>query len=175
MAMALPLAHMVAHVSDLGYDYETGAQLLALMLATAGVSAFFGVGFFGKTVWRPENNFYFFGCPRFVFIRTHFRGSSLDDLPCRNILRLGLRWSSSLLPCNSERVLAGLPGRRRTALVILCASGRMALGSWIGGALYDVTGSYSLAFIIGVGFNIFNLVIIGHLIHRNTRQKKAVL
>ena len=55
-------------------------------------------------------------------------------------------------------------------MVILCASGGMALGSWIGGALYDVTGSYSLAFIIGVGFNISNLVIIGHLIHRNTRQ-----
>ncbi|GIR55358.1 MAG: hypothetical protein CM15mP62_28290 [Rhodospirillaceae bacterium] len=111
VAMALPLAHMVAHVSDLGYDYETGAQLLALMLATAGISAFLELVFW-QTVWRPENNFYFFGYPRFVFIRTHFRGSSLDDLPCRNILRLGLRWSSSLLPRNSERVLAGLPGRQ---------------------------------------------------------------
>ena len=81
-----------------------------------------------------------------------------------------------VLPCYPVIVREFLPASqvgRRTALVIVCASGGMALGSWLGGALYDTTGSYSLAFTIGVGFNIFNLFIIGYLIHRNSSRKDA--
>ena len=175
VAMALPLAHMVAHVSDLGYDYETGAQLLALMLATAGVSAFFGVGFFGKLYGGLKTIFIFSGVQGLFLFALIFA----DHLWMIYLVAIffGLGYGG-VLPCYPVIVREFLPASqvgRRTALVILCASGGMALGSWIGGALYDVTGSYSLAFIIGVGFNIFNLVIIGHLIHRNTRQKKAVL
>jgi len=173
VAMALPLAHMVAHVSDLGYDYETGAQLLALMLATAGVSAFFGVGFFGRR----------YGGLKTIFIFSAIQGLFLFALIFADQLWMiylvaiffGLGYGG-VLPCYPVIVREFLPASqagRRTALVILCASGGMALGSWIGGASYDLTTSYSPAFIIGVSFNIFNLMIIGYLIYRNTRQKKA--
>ena len=47
VAMSLPLAHLVAHMSDIGYGAAHGAQLISLMLMAAGVSSFFGVGYLG--------------------------------------------------------------------------------------------------------------------------------
>lgn len=39
----------------------------------------------------------------------------------------------------------------------------MALGGWLGGAIFDVTGSYSYAFLTGVGFNLMNLGLIAFI------------
>ena len=57
--------------------------------------------------------------------------------------------------------------------MILCAGGGMALGAWLGGVIYDETGSYNLAFLIGVVFNLGNLAIIASLILR-TRIRHAL-
>ena len=35
----------------------------------------------------------------------------------------------------------------------------MALGGWMSGALYDVTGSYAAAFVNGIIWNVLNLAI----------------
>ena len=171
--MALPLAHMVAHVSDLGYDYATGARLLSLMLATAGISAFFGVGFLGRRYGGLKTIFIFLAIQGFFLFALIFA----DDIWMIYVVAIffGIGYGG-VLPCYPVIVREFLPASqvgRRTALVIVCASGGMALGSWLGGALYDTTGSYSLAFTIGVGFNIFNLFIIGYLIHRNSSRKNA--
>ncbi|MDE0781225.1 MAG: MFS transporter, partial [Alphaproteobacteria bacterium] len=45
VAMSLPLAHIVSHVSDLGYDPARGAETMSLMLACSALASFFGVGF----------------------------------------------------------------------------------------------------------------------------------
>ncbi|MBH66937.1 MAG: MFS transporter [Rhodospirillaceae bacterium] len=166
VAMALPLAHLIAHVSDLGYDYSVGAQLLSLMLAAAGVTAFFGVGFLGRR----------YGGLRTIFIFSSIQATFLaalifvDNLFAIYLVAIcfGVGYGG-VLPCYPVIVREYLPVAevgRRTAVVILCAGGGMALGSWLGGELFDATGSYTLAFAIGVGFNLFNLLIIGNLISR---------
>lgn len=43
--MSMPLAHIVAHATDLGYPASRGAELLAVILLSASVSSFLGVGF----------------------------------------------------------------------------------------------------------------------------------
>jgi hypothetical protein len=45
--MSVPLAHIVSHVSDLGFDPSRGAEVLSLMLACSAIASFFGVGFLG--------------------------------------------------------------------------------------------------------------------------------
>ena len=45
----------------------------------------------------------------------------------------------------------------------------MALGGWLGGLIFDLVGSYRIAFLIGVGFNVMNLVLIGTLLWRQGR------
>ena len=77
-----------------------------------------------------------------------------------------------ILPCYPIIVREYLPAPevgRRTGIVILCAGGGMALGAWLGGAIFDVTGSYQMAFLIGAGFNLANLAIVASLILRTGR------
>jgi predicted MFS family arabinose efflux permease len=55
-------------------------------------------------------------------------------------------------------------------VVVFCGGAGMALGGWMGGVVFDATGGYTMAFWIGVGFNLFNLIIVGNLISRNKNQ-----
>jgi cyanate permease len=42
----------------------------------------------------------------------------------------------------------------------------MALGGWLSGLIFDLTGSYSEAFLNGLGFNAVNLTIVLWLLSR---------
>ena len=42
----------------------------------------------------------------------------------------------------------------------------MALGGWMGGAIYDLTGSYAQAFLAGAAFNVVNLMLAAFLLLR---------
>lgn len=50
----------------------------------------------------------------------------------------------------------------------------MALGGWMSGWIFDVTGSYQAAFINGMGWNALNLSIVGWLYWRVRRQGVVV-
>ena len=54
----------------------------------------------------------------------------------------------------------------RIGLALFFTIGGMALGGWIAGVLYDLTGSYTASFINAIAFNIFNLVIAQALLRR---------
>jgi cyanate permease len=45
----------------------------------------------------------------------------------------------------------------------------MALGGWLSGRIFDVTGSYSAAFINGIAWNLVNVVIVIWLFQRSRR------
>ncbi len=42
----------------------------------------------------------------------------------------------------------------------------MALGGWMSGAVFDLTGSYRAAFLNGIAWNALNLSIVLFLLHR---------
>jgi MFS family permease len=52
----------------------------------------------------------------------------------------------------------------RVGFVIMLTVLGMALGGWMTGWIYDLSGSYQLAFINGIGWNMLNIVIIGWLL-----------
>ena len=56
VAMSLPLAHLLSHVSDLGYQPARGAEVLSLTLTGASISSFFGVGYLGKKLGAAPAN-----------------------------------------------------------------------------------------------------------------------
>jgi cyanate permease len=45
----------------------------------------------------------------------------------------------------------------------------MAIGGWMSGWIYDLTGSYAAAFLNGIAWNLLNLAAIG-LLFRQTRR-----
>ena len=170
VAMSLPLAHLVAHMSDIGFGSGHGARLISLMLMAAGFSSFFGVGFLGDKFGGLQALFIF------SIIQALFLGllSVVDSLFAiyASAILFGIGYGG-ILPCYPLIVREYLPAEqagRRTAVVVFCGGAGMALGGWMGGVVFDATGGYAMAFWIGVGFNLFNLIIVGNLISRNKNK-----
>ena len=164
VGMSLPLAHIVSHVSDLGYDPARGAETLSLMLACSALASFFGVGFLGGRFGGLRAIFVFSSGQALLLTALAF----VESLPGLYIAAalFGLGYGG-ILPCYPVIVREYLPAPevgRRTGVVILFAGTGMALGSWLGGYVFDHTGSYDMAFLIGAAFNLANLAIIGSLI-----------
>jgi MFS family permease len=166
VSMSLPLAHVVSHVSDIGYSPARGAETLSLMLASSAVSSFFGVGFLGGR-FGGLRALFVFSSAQALFLTVLAFVDSLTAVYITAVL-FGLGYGG-ILPCYPIIVREYLPASeagRRTGLIILFAGGGMALGAWLGGTIFDQTGSYKLAFLIGAAFNLGNLAIIGSLILR---------
>lgn len=166
VAMSLPLAHLVSHVSDIGYEPARGAEILSIMLASAAASSFFGVGYLGERFGGLRALFVFSSAQALFLTVLAF----VDGLAGIYIIAalFGVGYGG-ILPSYPVIVREYLPASqvgRRTAIVILCAGSGMAIGAWLGGAVFDWTGSYKMAFLIGAGFNLANLAIIGALIIR---------
>jgi len=57
----------------------------------------------------------------------------------------------------------------RVGTVLMATLFGMALGGWMSGAIYDLTGSYQAAFVNGIVWNLVNLSIVGFLLYRAKR------
>lgn len=54
----------------------------------------------------------------------------------------------------------------RVSLVPMASVVGMALGGWMSGEIFDLTGSYRDAFLNGIAWNLLNLAIVGWLLLR---------
>ena len=59
----------------------------------------------------------------------------------------------------------------RVATVIMATLFGMALGGWMSGAIFDVTGSYRAAFLNGSAWNLVNVSIVAWLFRRSIRPR----
>jgi MFS family permease len=74
-----------------------------------------------------------------------------------------------IVPCYAIIVRELFPIRQvgaRIGVVFLFGTIGMALGGWLGGQIFDLTGSYHSAFLIGVAFNLGNLALVAMLLVR---------
>ena len=61
----------------------------------------------------------------------------------------------------------------RVGTVLMATLLGMALGGWMSGAVFDLTGSYQAAFLNGIAWNLLNLAIVGFLLYRATSGSSA--
>ncbi len=171
VAMSLPLTHILSHVSDLGFDPARGAEVLSLMFACSVIASFFGVGFLGGRYGGLRALLTFSTIQATLLATLAF----VDSLPGLYVTAALFGFGyGGILPCYPVIVRELLPpseAGRRTGLILLCAGMGMALGSWLGGYIFDLTGGYRLAFLIGIAFNLGNLAIIVSLIVQ-TRSRR---
>jgi MFS family permease len=163
VAMAMPQVHLVAYCGDLGYGAARGAQMLSLMLAFGIVSRVsFG--------WVSD---------RLGGLRTLLLGSALQGialllfLPFNGLISLyvisamfGL-FQGGIVPAYAIIIREYFPPKEagaRVGIVITASLFGMALGGWMSGAIFDLTGSYRAAFLNGIGWNLVNLAIAGTLL-----------
>ncbi|WP_349741143.1 MFS transporter [Roseateles cavernae] len=165
VAMAMPQVHIVAYCSDLGFGAARGAQMLSLMLACGIVSRLV----FGLV------------CDRIGGIRTLLLGSALQGLalllflPFDGLVSLYLisalfgLFQGGIVPTYAIIVrehFAPQEAGSRVGTVIMATLLGMALGGWMSGWVFDMTGSYDAAFVNGIGWNLLNLSIVGWLFLR---------
>ncbi|MBB6563567.1 MFS family permease [Acidovorax soli] len=170
VAMAMPQVHIVAYCTDLGFGAAQGAQMLSLMLACGVVSRLV----FGLI------------CDRIGGIRTLLLGSALQGvalllfLPYDGLVPLyvisaffGL-FQGGIVPTYAIIVREYFAPTRASVLVgavIMATLIGMALGGWLSGFIFDITGSYHAAFLNGIGWNLLNLSITGWLFLRLRRER----
>lgn len=158
VAMAMPQVHIVAYCADLGYGPARGAEMLSLMLACGIIS-------------RLVSGMI---CDRIGGIRTLLLGSALQGiallmfLPFDGLVSLyvisamfGL-FQGGLVPSYAIVIREYFPpsqAGRRVGAVMMSTMLGMALGGWMSGKMFDLTGSYQAAMINGVAWNLLNLAI----------------
>lgn len=164
VAMSLPLGHIVAHASDLGHSLARGAEMLSLILAASFFSRVFG----GAMIVDR------FGGLKALFAFSAFQAAGLglyalvDGLlalyAVSALFGFGYGGINMCYPSIIREYLPASEAGRRTGTVVLFGAIGMAIGGWLGGQIYDLSGGYILAFFIGFVFNLGNLAVVSCLI-----------
>jgi MFS family permease len=166
VAMSLPLGHLVAYVTDFGYSIASAVEVLAAALMAAFLSRAAVVGPLSDRFGGLPALFAFSALQAAML----FALTIVHDLAALYVVAalFGLGYGG-IFPVYAVAIREHLPIAqvgRRTGLVFMFGAVAMGFGSWMGGWLFDLTGAYRLPFLIGVGFNLANLVIVSLLIAR---------
>lgn len=164
VSMALPLAHLVAHATDKGLPLTDAVTVLSVTLMAAFTSRVLVVGFLSDR----------FGGLWALFCFSTLQAAMVALLTVSDTsfllyvvgIGFGLGYGG-IFPVYAVIIREYMPPNeagRRTGIVFLFGACAMGLGSWMGGALFDATGSYTTPFLIGVAANCVNLVIVGALL-----------
>lgn len=165
VAMAMPMVHLIAYATDLGHPSSRAAEMLAVLLAGAVISrlAFGAVADRIGGLWTLliGSSGQLLMLSSFTFVESLLGLYLIAGL-------FGLVYGG-IVPCYAIIVRELFPIRQvgaRIGVVFLFGTIGMALGGWLGGQIFDLTGSYHSAFLIGVAFNLGNLALVGMLLIR---------
>jgi MFS family permease len=169
VAMAMPQAHLVAYCAELGYGPARGAQMLSLMLAFGVVSRLIS----GIVADRIG------GLPT-LLLGSSLQGVALflyamfDGLASLYVISalFGL-FQGGIVPMYAVIVREFFPAEKAGSaigLVVMATLVGMAFGGWVSGAIFDLTGSYQLAFVHGLAWNLLNVAICVFLLWRQGRR-----
>ena len=166
VSMATPVAHLVAHASDLGHPTARAAEMLAVALFTSTVIRIAGgalvVDRFGGLVALLV-----FSALQTAAMLFYAMVDGLAALYAVSVLfGIGYGGINICYPVLVREHLPAAEAGRRLGVILLFGTLGMALGGWLAGHVFDSTGGYTPAFLIGAAFNAANLVIVLALIRR---------
>jgi len=172
VAMAMPMVHVVAHASDLGHSTADAAAMLSLLL---------GSGFVSRLVWGNVTD-------RIGGLPTLVLGSICQAIALTLFLfvdsLIGLYLISGffgiafagIVPSYTVILRRHFPVSQmgaRVGVVYLFGTIGMAGGGYLGGVIFDFSGTYQMAFLVGLAFNIINLILVAPLFGRERRADLA--
>lgn len=174
VAMAMPLVHIAAYCSDLGFGLDQGAQMLSLLLACGFVSRLaFG--------WISD---------RIGGLMTIFVGAGLQCLALALYTFVdslgGLYLVSALFglvfggivpsyALATRQLFPASQAAARIGVIFMAGYIGMAGGGFLGGVIFDVTLDYKLAFMTGVVFNVLNLLCLSALLLSRNKGRPLAL
>jgi MFS family permease len=169
VAMSMPQVHIVAYCGDLGYGPARGAEMLALMMGFGIVSRLIA-GYIADRI----------GGLSALLIASALQGVALflylwfDGLTSLYVISalFGL-FQGGLVPMYAIIVREYFSPREagtRLGIVLMATLFGMALGGWMSGAIFDLTGSYRAAFLNGLLWNLLNAAVVVWLLLRTRRR-----
>ena len=168
VAMSMPQVHIVAYCGDLGYGVARGAQMLSLMLGFGLISRI-GSGWVADSIGGLST----------LLLGSALQATALllylsfDSLPSLYMISalFGL-FQGGIVPSYAIIVREYFPPKEagaRLGIIIMATVIGMALGGWMSGVIFDLTGSYGAAFLNGLLWNLLNLSIASWLLLRRRR------
>jgi len=168
VAMSMPQVHIVAYCADLGYGPARGAEMLSAMLGF-GIISRIASGFIADRIgglWTMLLGSALQGVALLLYLQ--FDG--LTSLYVVSAL-FGL-FQGGIVPMYAIIVREYFPPQgsgTRVGILIMSTIVGMALGGWMSGAIFDMTGSYWQAFANGLLWNLLNVTIVVFLLMRRGR------
>ena len=165
VAMSMPQVHIVAYCGDLGFGAARGAEMLSLMLGMGVVSRL-------ASGWISDH----IGGLRTLLLGSVLQGIALLlFLPFDGLVPLyvvsgmfGL-FQGGIVPSYAlivREYFTPQEAGARVGTVLMATLFGMALGGWMSGKIFDLTGSYQAAFFNGIAFNLLNISIVLFLLYR---------
>ena len=165
VAMSMPQVHIVAYCSDLGYGVARGAEMLSIMMGFGIVSRLLS-GYISDKI----------GGLKTLLIGSFLQGVALalyvlfDGLTSLYVVSalFGL-FQGGIVPSYALIIREYFPAREagtRVSIALTATMLGMALGGWMTGVIFDLTGSYDIAFLNGLAWNFLNLTIATFLLLR---------
>jgi MFS family permease len=170
VAMSMPQVHIVAYCADLGYGAARGAEMLSLMLGF-GIISRIGSGFIADWI-GPLWTLLIGSVLQVLALFLYLLYEGLTPLYVISAL-FGL-FQGGIVPMYAVLVRDFFPPQEagtRLGLVIMATIVGMALGGWMSGAIFDLTGSYWQAFVNGLLWNLVNVAIVVLLLRRRTPRE----
>lgn len=172
VAMSMPQVHIVAYCGDLGFGAARGAEMLSLML---------GMGIISRLVsgWISDH----IGGLRTLLLGSVLQGIALllflpfdGMVPLYVVSAMFGLFQGGIVPSYAlivREYFSPKEAGARVGTVLMATLLGMALGGWLSGVIFDLTGSYKAAFVNGVAFNLLNVSIVLFLLYRDTRRRRA--
>ena len=164
--MAIPVAHLVAHASDLGHATARAAEMLAIALLISTVIRLvvgaLVVDRFGGLVALLV----FSALQTAAMLFYAMVDGMLALYTVSALFGIGYGGINICYPVLVREHLPPAEAGRRLGVILLFGTLGMALGGWLAGYIFDATGSYTPAFLVGAAFNVANLIIVLGLINR---------
>jgi MFS family permease len=160
--------HIVAYCGDLGYGPARGAEMLSMMLGF-GIVSRIASGFIADRI----------GGVATLLLGSALQGAALflyllfDGLVSLYVISalFGL-FQGGIVPMYAIIVRSHFSPREtgvRLGIVLMATLAGMALGGWLSGLIFDLTGSYQAAFVSGLAWNLLNVAIMLWLLLRPRR------
>ncbi len=174
VAMSMPQVHIVSYCVGLGYGPAVGAEMLSLMLLGGVVSRVISglvADKLGGVITVLAGSI--LQCIALIMFLPYDGMASLYVISALFGLAQG-----GIVPGYAlvvREYMAPQEAGARVGFVLMMTILGMALGGWMSGWIYDVTGTYWMAFVNGIVWNGVNIAIIVTLLMRTrTRRPQAV-
>lgn len=172
--MAVPIVHLVPLLTDSGETIEAATRVILVLMLAGGAGRI--IGGVLCDIMGPLQTYIIMsmGQTFFVFWFPHVDyGWGLYLLA----IFFGFTYSgvmTSILVCTRMMVSARF-GARAMSIVSFFGWGGMGLGGFIGGALFDMQGDYSLSFTFAAGMGVINLILLSMFALRIQHARRKAL